>query len=289
MKKIALVTGAGSGIGLATVNILSRSGYIVIATSILSEELAQLALINFDNVEIRQLDVTNQSAVDDVVKAVQDTYGQLDVLINCAGTWLPSLVESVTAADIEFQIQLNAIAPIRLIQSFMPLLEAAEGYAITVSSMNGKVSMAGSGAYSASKFALEALISALRLEIGKRKVKLVNIQPGQIRTNLFQKAKQHYDCLVHEYPESYKNANVDNIAGIYNAIARGSRSKNTPEKVACLIIRILCTHRPRSTYSVGLDARILIFINQYFPERLRQWILRELNSRFIPTLGKYFY
>lgn len=207
MSKNVLITGACSGIGLDTVKALSKCGWQVVATGKCAEDLEAIQGLSLPNVSTFVMDVMNPSDIKSCKEYLISHYdGRLDVLINNAGIWLPGSVEMMPIEDVEYQLKINAVAPLAVIKAFLPVIKSVKGRIINVSSMNGRVSMIGTGGYSASKYALEAMIDALRMELFGSGVSVVLVEPGQIRTGLFDKAQEYFDGL---YGTSGMNECVD--------------------------------------------------------------------------------
>ena len=229
------------------------------------------------------LDVTSDEDVTRVIKSIAETSpAGLHALINNAGRGLPAAVELSSLDDVRSLLEVNTIAPLRLIQACLPLLRQAKGRIINVSSMNGTMALPMVGAYSASKFALEALSDTLRVELRPWQVSVSIIRPGQVRTSIFHKArealKHHRDQIPTELKPGYDI--MYSRAAEFNE--RGADSNTSPEKVATAILKAVTAKWPRTHYHVGLDAFGMRLMNALVPQRLIDRILARVIGSLKP-------
>ena len=197
--KLAVVTGASSGIGAATAKLLAKNGYTVIAGARRLDRLE--ALSKFDsNIEIHQLDVTDQVSVDNFVKAVAGR--EVDVLVNNAGGAFDS--SSVLDSDPEVwakSYDVNVIGSVRMTKALAPsMIKAGKGHIVIISSTAGHVAYENGGSYVAAKFAERSLANTLRLELNGTPIRVTEIAPGMVKTDEF--------ALVRNSGDSAKAAKV---------------------------------------------------------------------------------
>jgi NADP-dependent 3-hydroxy acid dehydrogenase YdfG len=181
---VAVVTGASSGIGAATAKLLAKNGYTVIAGARRLDRLE--ALSKFDsNIEIHQLDVTNQVSVDNFVKAVAGR--EVDLLVNNAGGAFDS--SSVLDSDPEVwakSYEVNVIGSVRMTKALAPsMITAGKGHIVIISSTAGHVAYENGGSYVAAKFAERSLANTLRLELNGTPIRVTEIAPGMVKTDEF--------------------------------------------------------------------------------------------------------
>jgi NADP-dependent 3-hydroxy acid dehydrogenase YdfG len=182
--KLAVVTGASSGIGAATATLFANNGYQVIAGARRLDRLQALAATN-QNIEIHELDVTNQASVD---KFVQTLNGRaVDVLINNAGGAFDS--SSVLDSDPEVwakSYEVNVIGSVRMTKALAPsMITAGKGHIVIISSTAGHVAYENGGSYVAAKFAERSLANTLRLELNGTPIRVTEIAPGMVKTDEF--------------------------------------------------------------------------------------------------------
>src|SRR2546430_8224708 len=179
-SRAVLVTGCSSGIGHAVALRLHRAGYPVYASGRRVTDLADLAAAGITTL---RLDVTDEAAMQAAVKQIGDAHGALGVLVNNAGYGLFGALEEVPLDAVRAQFATNVFGALRLIQLVLPGMRAQRwGRVVNVSSVLGRAAPPGGGAYDASKYALEGMSDALRLEVAPFGVRTVLIEPGPTRT-----------------------------------------------------------------------------------------------------------
>jgi len=183
-KKTAVVTGASSGIGAATSMLLAKNGYRVIAAARRMDRLEALAKQN-SNIEIYQLDVTDQISVDKFIKSIENT--EIDLLVNNAGGAFDS--SSVLDSDPEIWMksyEVNVVGAVRMSKAITPLMiKANKGHVIMITSTAGHVAYENGGSYVAAKFAERSLANTLRLELNGTPIRVTEIAPGMVKTDEF--------------------------------------------------------------------------------------------------------
>lgn len=203
-EKVCLVTGASSGIGFAIAKSL-HADYTVVATARRADRLKQL-LLDSDDILIGDLNVPEFQ--DSVEKYVFDKYGKCDFLFNCAGTLVVGAIEDIDIDKMTSMLRLNVESTFRLTYKILKRFKKQGfGHIINISSVLGTKVRPTAGAYAATKFALEALSEALRMELTGTNIKVSCIEPGLVMTEL------HKDWEIHpkESMEIHDPLNVDNI------------------------------------------------------------------------------
>jgi NAD(P)-dependent dehydrogenase (short-subunit alcohol dehydrogenase family) len=272
-----LITGASTGIGRAAALRLARRGTRVFAGVRTAQDAAALAREGGDNLTTLQLDVTDLAAIERARAQIEadPSAAQLKGLVNNAGIVVPGPLELITDADLRLQFDVNFFGTLAVTRAFLPLLRRSRGRIVNISSIAGKVSTPFSGAYSASKFALEAASDALRLELFSMGIHVALIEPGQIETPIWQRAGDFARAAFTKVPaeslEPYR-ALLEHFATLANAKA-GRRPP--PELVAVAIERALFEPRPRARYLVGGDARLLLALAR-LPEAVRDRLFRSV-------------
>lgn len=183
------ITGASSGIGWSTAELMARRGWIVAASARNEKLLDQLAE-RHENIQPYPLDVTHPAQREEVYEQIRTELGPLDVLVNNAGAGVRAAFEDIDLTDLRALYDLNIFAPIALTQMVLPEMRGRRtGRIIMVSSVVGKVTFPLNGSYSSSKYALEALTDALRVEVAPWDVQVSLIEPGPIATRFGKVAK----------------------------------------------------------------------------------------------------
>jgi NADP-dependent 3-hydroxy acid dehydrogenase YdfG len=212
IEKICLVTGASSGIGYAIAKYLHGEKYRIVATARRIDRLRQL------NIEdILTGDLCNYDFQNSILNYIIAQYGKCDYLFNCAGTIEVGSIEEIDIDKMTSMLRLNVEATFRLTYKFLKLFKKQGfGHIINISSVLGTKVRTTAGAYSATKFAIEALSEALRMELTGTNIKITCIEPGLVMTEL------HNDWPVH--PKESMNIkeplSVENIIEIVKFILK---------------------------------------------------------------------
>lgn len=254
MKKVALVTGSSSGIGLETALALARDRYHTFASMRNTEkrgELEHAAKKENLSIEIIELDVDKEESVVSAIKKVVAEGERLDVLVNNAGYGQFGCTEDVTVDEFRKQFETNFFSVVRIIQEVAPIMRKQKsGNIINISSVAGRMGLPGSPAYISSKFALEGLGECLRYELGQFGIKTTLIEPGVIKTNFFNSMR---------VPESktdpkYKELTGNILAGLKMMVEMGT----PPSQVADVVMKAIHDDEMLPRYVVGTDAAMFM-------------------------------
>jgi NAD(P)-dependent dehydrogenase (short-subunit alcohol dehydrogenase family) len=267
-RPTVLVTGASSGIGLATAHLLAAEGYRVLAGVRCDRGRCAIEDCGAANLTPVWLDVTQPEHVDRLIPEIRQlSPGGLYALVNNAGIGPPSAVELTDLDELRRILEVNTLAPLRMIQACLPMLREGRGRIVNISSMNGTISLPMVGAYSASKFALEALSVALRIELRPWRIPISLIRPGQIGTAIFDKAR----AALEERTQAIPPELVPGYGKLYERAAkfneRGATSATPPATVARIVLKALRARRPKLHYIVGADAWGLELARAALPTR----------------------
>jgi short-subunit dehydrogenase len=271
-----LITGASSGIGKVTALYMAEKGYRVVGTSRSLARLTDLrAEASSRNLTIAylELDINSDEAVGATLPRLMEEHGTIDVLVNNAGYGLWGPVEGLSMAELKAQFEANFFGAVRLINAVLPgMVRQRKGTIINVSSILGRMGTPFTGAYAASKFALEGLSESLRAEVWPLGVRVAVVEPGVFSTN-FQKN------LVVGQGVSSRDAYFPYIERYKARHQRFERLSGDPVKVAKVIYKIARSRRPAFRYPVGADARMGILGARVLPERLFQAMLSRATIR----------
>jgi NAD(P)-dependent dehydrogenase (short-subunit alcohol dehydrogenase family) len=250
-----LVTGASSGIGRATALRLAQDGHRVIAAARRIEVLRALADESAGRIVPRQLDVRSDESVQTLAAELRDHAPDgIDALVNAAGYALSGPVEALSVNAVRAQFETNVFGALRVTNAVLPQMRRrGSGRVVNVSSVVGRVALPGMGVYSASKFALEALSDALRMELAGFGVRVVLIEPGFVKTDIATASAQE----AAEHP-----AASGDYAAMQQAVDRFLEQQTAkapaPETVATAIARAAVAKRPRARYVVPRSGAALI-------------------------------
>lgn len=183
-SKVAIVTGGGTGIGLAITEKFVASGMRVLITGRRGDPLEALSQQHPDNVSVLQSDVTHPDDRKAIINAAVERYGRLDVLVNNAALHLVSSLQDSSDAQFEQSYQANLIAPAGLIREAIPHLQANKGAVINISTIGARAIFPGISPYTASKAALDHLTQVTAVELGPLGIRVNAVAPGMTRTDM---------------------------------------------------------------------------------------------------------
>jgi len=272
-KEVILISGASSGIGYQTAKLAAERGHFVIATapteSLLKDvpENAGLKLV---------LDLCNEQTITQALQIIKEKNITITCLINNAGYAQPGPVELVDDMRLRKQFDVNVFGTLALTRAVLPILrEQGRGRIITLSSMLGLVSLPYQGVYAASKFALEALFEALRMEVKDFCIDVVLIEPGWISTTFLKTAMAQasqqwlndatYGASLSKYFSISTEAETEKPTGAAKIAAAMAGS---PELVAQTVIKALEAERPKARYPVTAMAKWLPKLAHIIPTKI---------------------
>ena len=259
--KVALVTGASSGIGASTARRLQALGYTVYGAARRVDRLEELAS---SGVRALAMDVTDAASMTSGVARVIAETGRVDVLVNNAGYGSYGAVEDVDIDEARRQFEVNVFGAMRLTQLVLPHMRAQRsGTIVNITSMGGKVHTPLGGWYHGTKFALEALSDCLRLELAPFGIDVVVVEPGGIATEWGSIAADHLEQT------SGAGAYAAQSAAVATSLrSEGNANRNSPPSViADAIGRAVTARRPRTRYAVGFGAKPLIAARRLLGDR----------------------
>jgi NAD(P)-dependent dehydrogenase (short-subunit alcohol dehydrogenase family) len=246
--KVWLVTGASSGFGRAIAEAAVAAGDTVIGTARRTEALEDLVAAHPDRVEAIRLDVTDGERIDAVAADVLSRYGRVDVLVNNAGRTQVGAFEETTDQELRDLFELHVFGPARLTRALLPQMrERGSGAVVNISSFGGQLSFAGFSAYSATKAALEQLSEGLADEVAAFGIKVLIVEPGAFRTNLFGKNAAYFSEEMPVYAEK--------VGATRQMVQGGDGSQpGDPAKAAAAIRLALDAEKTPLRLALGGDA-----------------------------------
>ncbi|MGB2589141.1 MAG: SDR family oxidoreductase [Candidatus Acidiferrum sp.] len=276
-QKSVLITGATDGLGKAAALLLARRGYRVFAAGRSAEKRAQLdALAREQNLHLEslELDVCDDTSVQRAVASVISKAGAIDFLVNNAGVNFTAAVEDLRLDDWRRQFETNLFGVLRVTQAVLPhMRERRLGRILMMSSVSGFVTAPTQGAYSGSKFALEAVSNALRLELYPFGIQVILIEPGYIVTGIQQAALE----LSKPYLDRMKEGPYAPLYARFFQSVTGSRAKSntTPEDCARVILRAIEAPNPKVRYLVTQLAFVAKWSKRLLSDRVTDALLRR--------------
>jgi NAD(P)-dependent dehydrogenase (short-subunit alcohol dehydrogenase family) len=265
----ALITGASTGIGRATVERLDASGWRVFAGVRKQEDADSLGQAGSERVVPLILDVTDAAQIAAAAKRIgEETGGELDGLVNNAGIAVPGPLETLPMEDFRRQVEVNLTAQVAVTQAMLPLIRCARGRIVFISSIGGRIAFPLNGAYHAAKFGIEAVGDVFRQELRPWDIGVSIVEPGSIDTPIWERGSANADEIeARAHPE--QEALYGKAIASFRQVVRDLADRGIPpEKVAKEIAHALEASRPRSRYLVGLDAKLQARLKVVIPNRV---------------------
>ncbi len=271
-----VVTGASSGIGRACALRLDRQGFRVFAGVRRAADGAVLRGRASDRLTPILLDVTDASSIAEAVQTVQAAVGErgLAGLVNNAAIAESAPLEFVPLDNVRRHFEVNVIGPLAVAQAFLPLLRAGRGRIVNVGSISGRMVLPLLGAYTASKFALEGLTAALRMELQPWGLHVAMIEVGGVRTPIWQKFQLAADRLREQLPPQAYALYGSALAAEGRRVRNGTQGTLTPNAVAAAVVHALSATHPKTRYIVGPRAWFGEVLRA-LPEPLRERLIMQ--------------
>jgi NAD(P)-dependent dehydrogenase (short-subunit alcohol dehydrogenase family) len=281
---VALITGASTGIGRSTALRLARSGWTVLAgvrDPAAGERLVAEAPATGRVIPLT-LDVTDAEQIARAAEIVEEETGQagvpgtgrLDALVNNAGIGFGGPLELIPVEDLRTQFEVNVVGQIIVTQAMLPALRRARGRIVFVSSIGGRVAMAFTAPYAASKHALEAIGDSLRVELRTSNVQVALIEPGSVATPIWNKASAEAERV--SIPAEFQ-AEYGQVPAVMGKVVEDLAERGIPaEQVAETIERALTARRMRARYLVGRDAKAMLLAKRLLPDLIFDRVARRV-------------
>lgn len=278
-QKTVVITGCSSGFGRVTAVHLARQGWQVFAT--VRKESDSARLLDDGMATARSgagrlvpviCDITNANDIQQLKQVVGAAVAGLDGLVNNAGTAFPAPLELLPLDALRTQLEINVVGQLAVIQALLPLLKAARGTIINVSSESGQVVFPITGAYHISKFALEAMSDALRIELAPFGVRVVVIEPGSSPTAIWETSRRRALAGLGGIDSS-------DYAALIAAVEKASASRATagfpPKRFAETVLKILNSPNPQARYAIPRRTAWMIAVRHLLPDAWWDRIVRR--------------
>jgi short-subunit dehydrogenase len=270
MKKVVVITGCSSGIGLCTTLYLKDKGIVVCPTARKEEDVKKLKKLGFD---AYKLDVTNYFDIQNTIEKIINKYKKIDVWFNNAGFGQPGALEDMLTGALKEQFEVNVFGLHECTRQIIPImLEQGFGRIIQHSSVLGIIALSGRGAYNASKYAIEGLCDTLRLELKNTPIEIVTLNTGPItsdfRKNAMIKLKENIDIEHSRFKQIYERS----LAG---------RAKSVPfneeaTSVAKIVYKIIEAKKPKPRYYITKATYLLGYLKRVLSTKLLDKILLKI-------------
>lgn len=279
-----LVTGASSGMGKACALRLSQAGYTVFAGVRKERDAQMLKQEGSSRLIPVILDVTNDHTIATAAQMIRETVGAAGLvgLVNNAGVGVTAPIELVPLEELRRQFDINVIGQVAVIQAFLPLLRAARGRIINVGSVGGKITIPFGGPLCSSKYAIESINDALRMELRPWGIHVVLVAPGSIRTPAVDKLVADSEAMVNTFSPEGRARYATSYRGFVQSFLKQEEEGVGPEVMAETVYRALTASTPRKRYPVGPKSRLLPFLGTWLPAGVLDALRTRLFHVFQP-------
>jgi len=265
MQKVVFITGVSSGFGKKTAELLAAKGHIVYGTVRKETEIMQ-------NVNILKMDLTDHLSVKQAVGTVLQKEGRIDILINNAGAHTGGAIETTSIENIRLQMDTNVMGMVYMLRQVLPAMrKQMGGTIINFSSIGGLMGLPFQGFYSASKFAIEGISEALRMEVKPFNIKVVVINPGDFHTN---NTANRRNFLNRDVNDPY----ADQFSKTLAIIERDENGGWPPEVLAKKLVRIVEVKNPCKRYIIATaEQKLAVVLKNILPAG---WFMKILAPHY---------
>lgn len=279
-QQVVLITGASTGIG-AALAILLATQYPGIQLVLAARNVNKLETIADRcrdlgaKASVIPTDVTQTEQITELIQKTLQQFGRIDALVNNAGYGQMGPIELIPPEAVRQQFTVNLFSVITLIQQVIPIFRAqGGGHIVNVSSLGGRVAFPLGSLYSASKFALEGLSDAMRMELEPFNIHVSVIEPGPVKTDFFETASQSTaQFIVDPLQTPYRPA-LENLEPLNQRLMQQAWSS---ERVAQVILQALAAQRPKPRYIAATGGSILLWL---MTKVLPTWMVDKFWQRF---------
>jgi NAD(P)-dependent dehydrogenase (short-subunit alcohol dehydrogenase family) len=221
------------------------------------------------------LDITSADDIAGLDAVLPD---RLDAVVNNAGIAVGGPLEALPLEELRRQLEVNVVGQVAVTQAVLPRLRAAQGRVVFVSSVSGLVATPMLGAYVASKYALEGLADAMRLELHSWGIPVIVVEPSQTDTDMWRQANDEVDRVEESLRPEYRTLYADHIKGMRRLIPWAQKMAVPVDNVADVILKALTTRRPRARYVVGVGPRVQVTVSRMLPTPMVDAALRKASG-----------
>lgn len=265
--KTIVITGAASGIGMATAKLFSLKGWNVAATMRNIEKADTFK--DYENINCYSLDVTTIKSIESCIAQIIQEYGKIDVIVNNAGIYETEPLELATHETIENLIKTNIQGTIHTIKAILPhFRNNKSGIVVNVSSIAGRVAFPYQTVYHATKWAIEGLSEGLRYELNPLNIKVKVVEPGMVKTNL-------YDSILEKRFEKYPLDYSGNFKKWHSYLLNNYRKGYSPDLDAKTIYKAVTTPNNKLRFSTDFNTKLVLLLHLVFPLTLFQNMVRN--------------
>ncbi|MBD3400847.1 MAG: SDR family NAD(P)-dependent oxidoreductase [Candidatus Coatesbacteria bacterium] len=283
-ERRVLITGTSTGIGEAAARLLAERGWRVYAGVRREADAESWRAAGLAGLSPLFCDVTDQEQIRAAVATIAAEGGGLDALVNNAGVSAAGPLEYLEPAELCRVLEVNVVGQQALTRACLPLLRRNRGRIVFIGSVSGRTAMPLVGAYCMSKYALEALADAWRVELRPWEVGVILLEPGPIATPIWDKVAAERTRRLSELDSEALERYGPLMEAVFRRVVEGARRATEPPAVARVIERALTRRRPRARYVVGRGARGSVLTGR-LPDRLRDWLICRVLGHDAPPRG----
>jgi NAD(P)-dependent dehydrogenase (short-subunit alcohol dehydrogenase family) len=278
--KAVLVTGSSTGIGKACALYLASRGHTVFAGVRKESDGAALVQASSGALTPVILEVTDEASIQAAAKTIGESIDDrgLNGLVNNAGVAYGGPLEYLPIESWRMQLEVNVIGQVAVTQAMLPMIRRAVGRIVFIGSIGGRLGTAMMGPYNASKFALEGIAESFRHEMRPWGIKVVLVEPGSIKSEIWNKGRSQADGLERDLPQEALTRYASFVEGVRQLIDKQDRAAIDPVRVAKVIERALFSPRPRPRYLVGVDAKVGAALARFLPDQTKDAVQRSLTG-----------
>ena len=255
-----VITGTSTGIGAASALLLAEEGFRVFAGVRNPADGDALVARSSGELTPIPVDITDPPSISAAVDVVEGAVGQRGLfgLVNNAGIVKPGPLELQPMADFRRQLEVNLIGQVAMTQAFLPLIRRGKGRIVNVGSIGGRVVLPLHGAYSASKFGMEAVSDALRLELRQWSIPVSHIDPGATETAIFGKTLDAIDEMEKTLREKGHREYDGQLASIRRLVEKTAADAAPVDDLSKTVAKALSAKKPKSRYLAGQGAEAAV-------------------------------
>jgi NADP-dependent 3-hydroxy acid dehydrogenase YdfG len=271
MTTTVLITGASTGIGLATAKLFHDKGWNVAATMRHPDKVTELG--GLANVQCLRLDVTDHASIQTAITGTIQQFGAIDVLVNNAGYALMGAFEACTPEQIQKQFDTNVFGLMNVTRAVLPgMRDRKSGLIINVASIGGQIALPLYSLYHATKWAVEGFTDSLQYELAAFNIRVKLIEPGPIKTDFYSRSPDIATQLGLTAYDAF-------VAKVLPSMNRGGETGSPPEKTAEVIYQAATDGSQRLRYPAGGNASLILALRKLLPDAAFQQIVRTAIIR----------
>jgi NAD(P)-dependent dehydrogenase (short-subunit alcohol dehydrogenase family) len=271
LRNPVVITGASTGIGAACALRLADAGFSVFAGVRREADAEVLAKRTSGEVTPLLLDITDAGMIAAAAETVAGAVGDRGIagLVNNAGIVRPGPLEFQPMADFRAQLEVNLFGHVAVTQAFLPLIRTGKGRLVNVGSIGGRLVLPLHGAYSASKFAMEAVTDAFRLELREWNIHVALVDPGGSASAIFGKTIAAIDDMEQGLHDRGIHLYDEDIASVRALVQKTADEAAPADRVAKAVANALTAKKPKTRYLAGKDARAIALMAKTLPDHLK--------------------